>query len=446
MKFTLRQTKELLTSQSGLALVGALIAKTSYPTQLNGLAMPSHRGNNLQNSEIAISMLGLLCQGKCDFDNIEPHRKDTYFPLALGIDKVPSASRLRQRLGGADAQWDEAAMSASMTLLKEHAIQSPCYKSYIPIDVDVSVFDNSGTKKEGVSRTYKHVDGYSPIFAYLGAEGYLLNLELREGKTHCQDGTVSFLEKTFSLLPQLSHKSYLLRMDAGNDCIDNIRQCKAFNKTHANRIRIDYIIKRNLRKESKEQWLKLAQQQGQVTIPRPGKNVYIGTTYREMQGFNEPLQVVFKVSERTISAKGQHLLVPEIDVETYWNSLNISAQKVIELYHDHGTSEQFHSELKTDIGLERMPSGTFQTNCRLLFLALLAFNLLRIMGQESLNYERAPIANRHRIRRRRLRSVIQDLIYLAVRLIKHAREWTLGFGKHAPFYPTFSYLYLKWSG
>jgi len=37
--------------------------------------------------------------------------------------------------------------------------------SYLPLDIDVSPFDNSGTKKEGVSYTYKGFDGYSPIFA-----------------------------------------------------------------------------------------------------------------------------------------------------------------------------------------------------------------------------------------------------------------------------------------
>ena len=52
--------------------------------------------------------------------------------------------------------------------------------------MDVSPFDNSGTKKEGVAWTYKEVDGYAPNFAYLGEEGYLIHCELREGKQHCQ--------------------------------------------------------------------------------------------------------------------------------------------------------------------------------------------------------------------------------------------------------------------
>jgi hypothetical protein len=39
---------------------------------------------------------------------------------------------------------------------------------FVPLDIDVSPFDNSKTKKEGVSRTYKGYDGFAPIFAYLG--------------------------------------------------------------------------------------------------------------------------------------------------------------------------------------------------------------------------------------------------------------------------------------
>jgi hypothetical protein len=32
---------------------------------------------------------------------------------------------------------------------------------------------------------------------------------------------------------------------------------------------------------------------------------------------------------------------------------------VIELYRQHATSEQFHSEFKTDLDLERLPTGKF---------------------------------------------------------------------------------------
>ena len=50
-----------------------------------------------------------------------------------------------------------------------------------------------------VSRTYKGYDGYAPIFAYAGRKGYLVNMELREGRQHCQKDTSEFLRESLSL-------------------------------------------------------------------------------------------------------------------------------------------------------------------------------------------------------------------------------------------------------
>jgi hypothetical protein len=41
------------------------------------------------------------------------------------------------------------------------------------LDADVTPLNNAKTKKEGVSRTYKGDDGFAPMAAYLGQEGYL---------------------------------------------------------------------------------------------------------------------------------------------------------------------------------------------------------------------------------------------------------------------------------
>ena len=67
----------------------------------------------------------------------------------------------------------------------------------------------------------------------------------------------------------------------------------------------------------------------------------------------------------------------------------------------HGECEQFHSEIKTDMDLERLPSGKFETNELVLELAILAYNILRMIGQESIG--RKGTETKHKVRRRRLR-------------------------------------------
>ena len=74
----------------------------------------------------------------------------------------------------------------------------------VPVDIDVTPMDNSKTSKQGVSRIYKGFDGYAPMMAYIGTEGYAVNFVLREEKQHCQNGTVEFLFETISLCKKLN--------------------------------------------------------------------------------------------------------------------------------------------------------------------------------------------------------------------------------------------------
>ena len=48
---------------------------------------------------------------------------------------------------------------------------------------------------------------------------------------------------------------------------------------------------------------------------------------------------------------------------------NRSRKEVVALYKNHGTHEQFHSEFKTDLDLERLPSKYFKTNDLVMTLA-----------------------------------------------------------------------------
>jgi len=105
-------------------------------------------------------------------------------------------------------------------------------------------------------------------------------------------------------------------MDSGNDALDNLVECQKFNQQHKS-IQIDYIIKRNLRKESPLEWLDLARKSGPSTQPRAGKKVYFGRCVREYAELEKPVSIVYKVIERTIDCKGQQLLVPEVEAEIY---------------------------------------------------------------------------------------------------------------------------------
>jgi hypothetical protein len=432
-----------IATQGGNLLLGELLKKTNLSKGMDSF-LPELQltAGDIKTGDVIVSYLGTLTHAQTEFEAIEQFREDPYFIQTLEAPKVPSSSTLRQRIDALGAESKEEVLQhikqESCKLLDTIGAElTPCFGNYLPLDVDVSPFDNSNTKKEGVSFTYKKFMGYAPIFAYLGEEGYCVNVELREGKQHCQKDTPEFLEEAIKNARLATQAPILVRLDSGNDAADNM----ALIHKQEN---VDFIIKRNPRKESIEDHFNKAIKNGvEVEDTREGKQIFVYEYEVIPQGCEESVRVIAFLTKRTVTAKGQILLMPEYELESYYTSLAshvASSSQIQKLYHNHGTSEQFHSELKTDLNLERLPSGKFATNAIALALGTCAYNLLRMIGQESLRvYDYPP--TKHKVKRRRIRTVIDRYIFLGVKLVRSARTFFVKLSKFNPWLPSFSRIY-----
>lgn len=119
------------------------------------------------------------------------------------------------------------------------------------------------------------------------------------------------------------------------------------------------------------------------------------------------------MSERQ-TKKGQELLFPEYQIDIYWCSVKqLLPDEVIRLYHDYGTSEKYHAELKSDMALERLASSHFASNSLILHLTMLTYNMLQIIGQiilEENDSNELPGIRNEKVFRLRIRTVMQDLM------------------------------------
>lgn len=302
-KIHIEFSDERLITPSGLVFVGQILGKSSFVKKINRAPISKdYLQKQIKNGDVLLTYIGMLCQGKPQYEAVREMIDDPdYYKYALGISyAIPSAETLRQRFDMIGDSLRKDIQQANVDMLREMHIEPTALDNgFVPVDIDVTPFDNSKSKKEGVSRTYKGFDGYAPIMAYIGTEGYLVNLELRIGKQHCQKETPDFLRETIELCRQLTEKPLLIRLDSGNDY-------------------------------------------------------------------------------------GQYFIVPDIELGTYWTNTSLPDETVIDLYHAHGESEQYHSEIKTDMDVGRLPSGKFESNKLVLELTMIAYNILRIIGQESL--------------------------------------------------------------
>lgn len=206
---------------------------------------------------------------------------------------------------------------------------------------------------------------------------------------------------------RVTKEPLVFRPDSGNDSADNIG------------IFVDggcsFITKRNLRRESKEGWLeKVKDGCLDVTSPREGKTVYIGSTWRDItyagsDGEKHPFTVrtVYEITERSIDRYGQYLFPSDVEVNMWDVNVDFSDRDVIALYHAHGESEQF------------------------------------MIGDESIGPGH-PM--RHPVKRRRIGTVIKNLvIMMACHVTRHARKSRIGLGGSNVWCKTFQKVSLSFS-
>jgi len=427
-RFIIEQSdEEFYTSTSGISLVG--LGLNRFTTMVSSLFKSVPLAHGIPHADVLRAFCALLAQGKSDFAAIEQHREDDFFREALDLSQVPSEPTMRQRMDEhAPAFLKIITWAIIEFLMKAKIPLTRLATGHVTVDIDGFAMDNSGTKKENVSCTYRNFDGYLALPVYLANEGWLIECPLLPGSQHPQKEFVSLLQRALAKIRQITQDKLLVRSDSAHDAVDNRVELSRHDA-------VDYIIKWNPRRQNREAWWQLACAKGKITTPRPGKRVALFSVteqhrFTDVDGEQQELTFrrVMRVIERTIDKKGQPLLIPDIEIEGWWTSLSEKDETVIELYQGHGMCEQYHSEIKTDMDLERFPSGKFATNQLVMACASLVYNILRFVGQVSLVNSNGII--RHSAKRRRIKTVIQELIYFAGRLITTGRRLKLRFSRH----------------
>ena len=430
--FKIELTDDLISSNSGLVFVGEALHHLGFDKLLSELSCIKAL-KKIPSTDILRSYLGILCIGKNSFESIEDYKADSYFRKALGLKYIPSKETLRQRLEELSTSELELGLkSFNNKMLKRFGeFETALDTDMVPVDFDVTPMDNSKSHKEGVSNTYKQVPGFAPMMTYIGGTGYMLNNQFREGKAHSNcEGTKEYIKETINQARSITSGTLLARFDSGNDSAENILELSTFDNVH-------YLIKQNFRREDRAPYMQYAQGMASVKeTPRHGKTVFYASQkiclrFEQNNGQVKEVETrqVLRFIERTIDKHGNGLLIPDQELDAWFTDLpdSFSEQKVIALYADHGTSEQFHSEFKSDMDMERLPSGKFNTNRLVMVIGMLAFNLLRIIGQQSL--KTGLIKRKRSVQRIRIRKVLQDIMYMACQFMIKCKCKTIQLAK-----------------
>lgn len=456
MKRIVEKSTQNVNSNAGIFLAKQILDRLPALAKFDSdeASLRSIANRIYSNSSIAKAEVALMTLGKTSFCDIVAHQKDSLFADAAG-GAIPSEATFRQRLEylstlSGVTNWIDEANVELLSMVEDFGLVKTQFAEYLPIDIDVSVLVNDNCKKENVAFTYHRINGFAPIFATIGRHGYQLANELRPGNQHSQKEFPEFLRRCVRLVRRFYDKKLLVRIDSAHDADDTLATGFALDdemRASLESSGLDFIVKRNARHKDERMWIEQAH--GECGEPAYAYNDENNGRVEVFRGVVSHLhtkstngRALFCVWE-VKRMKRDDELFPRYSTATWWTNLPEDANTVIQLYHDHATCEQFHSELKTDMDVERLPSADYKTNTLILSLSTLAFNILRRIGQTARQVE---VENGEKIPERiRLRTVILNLMYIAAIDGSHAGRKYLRLGQNCHRYETFEAVFRRLS-
>ena len=429
------------------------------------------RSDSITNGSILKATSLMQSLSMTNYHDIQDLNSNTIFSDILGVNISPETLRQRldkiAKIDGINDDIDDAIVE----ILKKAPLKTDIFggKEYYLLDIDVTPFINPGVKKEGISYTYKGAFGYAPIMAYFGH--YAISFDLRPGSQHSEKGAVEFLDRCLRMIQNLDidMSKILIRVDSGHDASEFIKKCNESN--------CKFIIARNLRSEKKKeveyvQYLKGNKDTKPIYSEDNDRvKIYRGIVYgKKPSAYNhEDVRCICEVNEYFRDEHGSFYFDEDdpsssmfgcepwkkYEVKCYWTNIDIFDEngekctnetkyvgECISIYRDHATSEQYHSEVKTDMDLELLPSKYFVTNKLFLQLAAIAFNVIRMIGDKALDEDDRLQSNKLEKKDRiRFSTIVKKIINIPVRIVKHAQKTTYKFGKYCKFFALFKLLY-----
>jgi len=289
----------------------------------------------------------------------------------------------------------------------------------VTIDVDSSIHETYGLKKQGGSRfTHTKVRGYHPLYAVVAGTGDVVHSRLRGGNANSGRGAASFLRETFNRVRSAGATGPLtLRADSGFYSGAVAQACRKAGVSFSITVKLNKTIHKAIAAVDEKNW---------VAIPYflDGADV-AETSYRP---FGKKAPVVRLVVRRVRPTPGSQLAL-FVDY-SYHAFVTDRKGETLELEADHrrhAVVEDAIRDLKYGVGLNHMPSGRFGANAAWLGLNVIAYNLARWTSRIGLG---ETIIATDTLRRRYLRT--------PGRITRSARRQTLHLPEHWPWAERFN--------
>jgi len=247
----------------------------------------------------------------------------------------------------------------------------------LTIDVDSTIVEVAGRKKQGAAFGYTKVRGYHPQLATCAQTGQVLMCRLRGGSAGAARGAASFLTETFSRVRAAGATGQLtVRADSAFYSKTVIATAVKFGVRFSITARQDKRIRAAIEAIEESAWQPIPYW---LSTPEVSGADIAETEYIVFAGTKHARKVRLGVRRVRPTPGSQLALFTTWDYHAFVTDRDLSLAELEADHRRHAVVEQTIAELKS-AGLAHMPSGNFMANAAWLALTVMAHNLGRAVG------------------------------------------------------------------
>ena len=353
---------ESLVANAGLIMPAALMVRLGLEALVNVTVRLSGRVGGSRPGRKVLSLVATILAGGSHIDHADVLRAGATQRVLPFRVMAPSTlgTFLRAFTFGHVRQLDAV---IAETLRRAWSLGAGPGARRLVIDVDSTICEVVGKRKQGAGYGYTHVLGYHPIVATRAETGEVLHARMRKGQANTSRGARRFIEELVARVRRAGATGEIvLRVDSGFWSKDTIATLGRLGVRYTMAVRTgNTAIARAIATIDEEAWV-------DIDYTPDGEAQVAECTYRGRR-------LIVRRTRLTDTTQAQ--LWPDWRHHAFLTDLDDDAVTVDAFHRHHAVVELAIRDLKEGAGLEHCPSGKFFANAAWLCCAVLAHNLIR---------------------------------------------------------------------
>ena len=226
VKIILEEDANLVSYGGGL-LVDEFIRKLELPRMIDSLVKVKTRERGYRESEAVLGLVISMITGGVCLDDLVVLREEEAFKTIWRHGDIPHPTTMGDFLRRFDLGHIRQLESVNTQSFRK-VYESSERMSTITMDIDSTLDEVHGSKKEGAQWAYTGIRALNPLMCFIRENGDWLHSRLRSGNTYTSDGAVSFIRESYHKVKGLADMIGAC-MDSGFYDKEIVAECERLN-------------------------------------------------------------------------------------------------------------------------------------------------------------------------------------------------------------------------